>query len=437
MAVLRWLRRRRVRWLRIRNELRRRLERRRARYTLRRIDPVTDYYGTHGNPDPGHAGWGDVGAGLLFSVDGSDVEQDWKEFQVGPPLLGELPDPTTAPPETAGTVFGGYRRSLGNHAQDSNDVIPPGPNPGYRYRIEMTDMFVRSEFPVNAGNGWGTLPDEETGPDGTTWGQRTHGISEGLFLRLDTRLIYGKAFAEDPTIWGTNEGHAMYHTISPEAGKTIALTDCDSVDCGGHAYYFTTAYDGSQRWPTLNRFRAGRALQPELGGFLNFTRCTAINTDTSEGRGAFAFNFPDTFSTITLDACTLVQNITGGYRKGATFFDSRAALSAVGVCGGVRLINGCSFTCQSAPMGSDRTYQISVRGPDFLELIDSHFDMQRISVNNTFHLSPYDKLTNRLTISNCTGTADVFFNDIFLGKIDELNDTWYQPFRRPLYIPQP
>lgn len=389
---------------------------------------MTDYYGTHGGN--GGLGWGDTGTGLYWSIDGDELPSStrFKTFATGPPLLALLPD--TGIGETAGTIYGGWRRGSGSQAQDSNDVDPPGPNPGLHWRIEYTDINVRSEFPTNAGNGWGTFDDPGTGldHDGTQWGMRSYGLSEGLFLRVDTQDIFGKG--SDGTVWTTGEGHAMYNTISPEAGKTIALTDCTSTNCGGHGFYFTSAYDGTQRWPSLNPLRGGRALQPELGGFLNFTNCHATNTDQSPARGAYAFNFPDTFSTITLDACSVTYSIPGGFKKNEDFLNSRAAVSCKGTCGGLYIINGCNFVC---PDPSDRTNQISCRGPDFVELRDSNFDCSAISINNHFNLSPYEKMTERLTISNCTGRAAVFFNDEYIGQIDALNGDWFQPFPRPFY----
>ncbi len=402
---------------------------RRRRRRLRRRLTLTSWYGLHDNPDPLMAGWGGQDNGLNWAVDEDELNgPDHKLYQTGPPLLAQLPDPTTTPAETAGTIFGGFQRGWGSRAQNTNDVDPPGPNPGYRWRVEFTDISVRPEFPTNAGNGWGTAPNEDDANDGCRWGARSYGITEGFFLRLDIQDIFGKANSGDPTVWATGEGHALYLTLSPTPGNTIEFTDCNSTNCGAHGFYMTTAYDGTQRWPSLNPLRAGRALQPQLGGFLNFTNCHALNTDQAEGRGAYAFNFPDTFSTITLDACSVTYNIVGGFRDGLEFRNSRGAVSGKGTCGGIYIINGCSFSC---PDTSDRSHQISVRGPDFLELRDSHFDCASISVNHS--LVDYHAATERLTISNCTGRAAVFMNEVYLGQIDAINGTWFQPRPRPFY----
>lgn len=404
------------------------------RSTLTKMEriPMTDWYGTHGNPAGG--GWGDSGTGLYWAIDADELNgPNLKVFATGPPLLAQLPRISEG--ETPGTIYGGSSRTSGTRAQQA---APYGPNPGYHWRVEYTDISVRSEFPTNEGNLWGTILDPVTGldHDGTTWGMRCYGISEGFFLRLDTQDIFGKSQGSG-AVWDTTEGHAMYCTLSAEAGKTLALTDCNSINCGGHAFYFTSAYSGDQKYRAFNALRVGRAVQPELGGQLIFTNCHALNTDQSQTRGAYAFNLVDVFSFITLDGCSVTYNIPDGFFKNGgppsgSAHNSRAALSVIGTCEGLLVTNGCTFTC---PDPSDRTNQVSIYGPRTVTFEDSHFDCASISVNHTNSgWFPGLPLAESLTISNCTGRAAVFWDGEYIGQIDALNDTWFHTFRSNLAL---
>ena len=343
--------------------------------------------------------YGDDQTGVNFAVD-EDELGSWRKFI---PFI-QRPRGRVGLLENA-AVKGRHRKGIGTQAQDDYLWIP-------RFRNVTVDPAYPNRDPA-----WDQ--------DGVQWGMRTYGIVAGLLVDVTFRNIIGKTTGDEPPAT-TNEGTAIYNTHSPKRGAVITYRRLTVENCGGHGLNITTSYDGSQGMDALNPHRVGRAIQPERGGFVVVANARLTNTDISESRGSYAFDFSDPFSTMNLRRCIVRQDIERGFRKGDRWFNSRGGLSVKGTCDGVN-VSRCEFYL---PSPSDKTHQISIRGPEYVRLINSHFDCDSISVNHTGHgvnWHPGLPLTKAFGIRNCTGRARVHFNNEFIGMIGDLNGLWETP----------
>ncbi|MEE8468901.1 MAG: hypothetical protein V3T22_10610 [Planctomycetota bacterium] len=294
-------------------------------------------------------------------------------------------------------ALGGYRKSVGSQAQDD-----------YVWSPRFKNVRFGSEDPCNEDTDWKGA--------GTTWAMRAYGIRSGKFIRCTARDFFGASTGSDGAAT-TNEGHVWYLTASPAKNHTITFKRPKVYHTGGHGIYITTAYDGSGDYDALNPHRVGRAIQPHRGGHVVIDEGIFENTDQAEGRGSYALNFPDVFSTVHINRTMVKQDIPDGYRKGSEWLSSRGALSVKGTCDGL-YVTSSSFTCMSP---SDRTHQVSIRGPEFAIFDSVNFDCDSVSVNHTGHGTGWHDglpLTKKVILRNCKGRATFSWMGEVKGSVE-------------------
>ncbi len=289
-------------------------------------------------------------------------------------------------------IEGGYRSCV--KTQDDVD---------YRWWADFRDLLLTSMDPN---------PDDDRGfgQNGTQWGMHVFGLAGGRISGVEFEGIIGAGGA----IEATNEGHALYNTLSIEEGDRLVYENCHMHNCGGHGLYHVSSWGHPM---AINPARAGGAPLTELGARVVVRKCHIQDVDLSTRRGSFAVYLPDVIADHVFDQVVVISDLTGQYKDAdGGWVDSRGLLGAFGVMG--RLVDRGGLW--RAAEDCDRPEQFMIRGPRAFIARGSRFEFSQLHINTKGKsFVPGQPETELVRLQGVTGTAKIFFNGEEVGQLDD------------------